>query len=100
MPLLPEPTSDGDIIDLTKEEGGVSSEDDTRMPGGPVDVQQMDHRGRARVVFPRPTFTSCSPLLGAALEEVNRLHPSQDTDNAEGVDAFDLAEEPMVLLSP
>ena len=43
VPLPPEPTSDVDIIDLTREgEEEESSEDDARMTDGPVDVQQTD----------------------------------------------------------
>ena len=132
VPLPPEPTSDVDIIDLTREgEEEESSEDDARMTDGPVDVQQTDAPETIPVRPPSvtssdaadahqvqeaitgdvpessspgrpspPARTTKSPSLGAALEEVNRLHPSQDTDNAEGVDVFDLPEESMVLLSP
>ncbi|RPD81315.1 hypothetical protein L226DRAFT_608568 [Lentinus tigrinus ALCF2SS1-7] len=44
--------------------------------------------------------TTKSPSLGTALEEVNRLHPSQDLDYADDGGAFDLPEESIVLLSP
>ncbi|KAI0711045.1 hypothetical protein C8T65DRAFT_695490 [Cerioporus squamosus] len=124
-PLPPEPTlgadADADIIDLTREEADAD---------GPVGVEQTDrpetipvrapsvtssdaadaHQVQEAIVgvapesSPGPSSpavrTTKSPSLGAALEEVNRLHASQDLDNVDGAHDFDLPEESIALLSP
>ncbi len=119
-PLATEPISDPDIIDLTMDEpvadGPVGTEQIDQPETIPVRVSSVTSSDAADAhqvqeaigdTVPESSAgpsspavrTTKSPSLGATLEEVNRLHPSQDLDYVDAKGAIDLPEESIALLS-